>query len=134
MFSELSYWGGMAAMAATCLFALARGGALEKQAGCVIAVAWIASALAPTDLDRPLWAVSVIDLLLLAYFLYHAAFSKRGWPMWAAGFQLLIVATHFAFVRNPALEQWGYLTAYYIWSLLVLVSLFAGTLWRPRLR
>ena len=127
------YIAGFVALGATALAAVLRGGALERQAAAVIVLAWIASALAPLgSRTGPSWAIVAIDGLLLLYLLYQAAFSRRLWPMAGAGFQLLIVATHVAFAVRPGLEQWGYFTAYYLWSWGVLAALAAGALTAQR--
>lgn len=123
------YISGFVALAITALLAFLRGGALEKQAAGLIVLAWLASALAPLGgRIGPSWVIIGIDVLLLIYLLYHAAFSRRLWPVAAAGFQLLIVATHAAFGLRPDLEQWGYFTAYYVWSWGVLAALAVGAL------
>lgn len=129
MLAMTVYISGFVALAIAALAAFVRGGALEKQAAVVVAAAWIASALAPLNgRIGPSWVIVVIDVLLLIYLLYHAAFSRRLWPVAAAGFQLLILATHAAFGLRPDLEQWGYFTAYYVWSWGVLVALAVGAL------
>ncbi|WP_312689567.1 hypothetical protein [Brevundimonas nasdae] len=121
------YLAGFAALGLVSLFAWAKGGALERQAAVVIAGAWLLSAVVPlSGRASPAWSLVAIDVLLLIYLSYLAAFSQRRWPIAAAGFQLLIVANHFAFARNLALEQWAYFTAYYIWSWGVLGALAVG--------
>lgn len=123
------YVAGFVALGLTALLAFVRGGPLEKQAAAVVAAAWIGSALAPLNgRIGPSWVIVAIDVLLLIYLLYHAAFSRRLWPVAAAGFQLLILATHAAFGLRPDLEQWGYFTAYYLWSWGVLAALAGGVL------
>lgn len=121
------YMAGFAALALTCIFAGFRGGALERQAAAVIAAAWLLSAVAPlAGRASPAWVLVAIDVVLLIYLSYQAAFSHRKWPIAAAGFQLLIVANHFVFATNLRLEQWAYFTAYYIWSWGVLIALAVG--------
>lgn len=123
------YIAGFVALALVVGLALVRGGPLERQVAVVVALAWIASALAPLNgRVGPSWAIVAIDAALLVYLLYHAAFSRRLWPIAAAGFQLLIIATHAAFALRLELEQWGYFTAYYLWSWGVLSALAAGAL------
>lgn len=127
------YIAGHVAMALTFLLALWRGGSLEKQVASVVGVAWVASVFAPNDRSNLSWVLLAIDIGLLMYLLYHAAFSRRLWPVAAAGFQLLIVATHTTFGLRDHLEQWGYFTAYYLWSWGVLACIVVGTLRaRPR--
>ncbi|GAA0655525.1 hypothetical protein [Brevundimonas lenta] len=116
-------------MGLTVLLAFLRGGALEKQVAGVVGAAWIASALVPLGgRIGPAWLLVAIDVGLLLYLLYQAAFAKRFWPVVAAGFQLLIVATHATFALRIQLEQWGYFTAYYLWSWGVLACIAVGAL------
>lgn len=116
-------------MGLTILVAFLRGGRLEKEVSVVVGVAWIASALAPLNgRTGPAWVLVAIDVALLLYLLYHAAFARRFWPVIAAGFQLLIVATHATFALRIQLEQWGYFTAYYLWSWGVLACIVTGAL------
>ncbi|MBW8304976.1 MAG: hypothetical protein K0M78_13830 [Brevundimonas sp.] len=133
MLASVSYIAGFFALGFTVLLALFRGGRLEKEVAVVVAVAWLASALAPLNgRVGPAWVLIGIDIALLLYLLYRAAFSRRWWPIFAAAFQLLIVATHFTFAARLQLEQWAYFTAYYLWSWGVLVCLAAGALTTPR--
>ncbi|GAA0627149.1 hypothetical protein GCM10009422_25070 [Brevundimonas kwangchunensis] len=87
--------------------------------------------MAPNDQTNLSWPLFAIDVSLLIYLLYLAVFAKRLWPVAAAGFQLLIVATHVTFAMRPELEQWGYFSAYYLWSWGQLAALAVGA-WRTR--
>ena len=64
--------------------------------------------------------------------IYAALFSGRKWTLWAAAFQILLMANHLAFVRYHLLDQWPYITAYYIWGDLLLIALLVGVLFRER--
>ncbi len=124
----IAYYAGFVALGLTLIIAFWRGGKLEKQVAVVVAIAWLASAFAPNDNLSLSWALFAIDVGLLLYLLYLAAFAKRRWPMLAAAFQLLIVATHVTFAMRLHLEQWGYFTAYYLWSWGVLACIVVGAL------
>ncbi len=126
------YITGFVAVALGVLLALARGDRLEKEAMLVLAAASVASALVPNDGANLSLALFAVDGLLLIYLLYRAAFSGRWWAIGAAGFQMLIVATHVAFAFRPALEQWGYFTSYYLWSWGLLLCIVLGILTRGR--
>lgn len=128
----IAYYAGFVVLALTVLAAFWRGGRLEKQLAAVVAVAWLASAVVPNDQSSLSWPLFAIDVGLVIYLLYHAVFSRRRWPMAAAGFQMLIVATHIAFLLRPHLEQWGYFTAYYLWSWGVLAAILVGSLRTPK--
>jgi uncharacterized membrane protein len=66
--------------------------------------------------------------------LYGVVSSGRRWLIAAAGFQFLVLATHYAFASNLQLEQWGYISAYYVWNIGVIGSLMIGSLTRRRSR
>jgi hypothetical protein len=136
MFALYSYIFGFAFLALTVALAWWRGGRLHKEVATVLAGAWIASALVPVGdrLDPSVW-IWVIDGLLALYFLYRAAFSPGLWIMVVAAFQLLILATHFAFQVRDEMEQWGYFTTYYLWSWGELTAICIGVLRtrRPRI-
>ena len=68
----------------------------------------------------------------MLFLLYLALYSRRRWAIWATAFQFLLLANHLAFVRFHQLEQWAYVTAYYVWGDAVLLSLIGGILWRAR--
>ena len=112
--------------------ALWRGGAQERATAAVLVLTWIGTALAPFDPVRPPWVAIGLDGATMLFLLYLALYSKRRWTVWAAAFQFLLMANHLAFVRFHQLEQWAYVTAYYVWGDAVLLSLIAGVIWRAR--
>lgn len=111
------------------LASLWRGGTWERGVSGLLAAAWIGSALAPFDGANPPWIVIGIDAAVLLVLLYGGLFSTRRWLAAAAGFQFLIVATHLVFAQDRLLEQWAYVSAYYVWNLAVILALAAGVLW-----
>ena len=112
--------------------ALWRGGAQERATAAVLVLTWIGTALAPFDPVRPPWVAIGLDGATMLFLLYLALYSKRRWTVWAAAFQFLLMANHLAFVRFHQLEQWAYVTAYYVWGDAVLLALIAGAIWRAR--
>lgn len=108
------------------LASLWRGGGWERATAGVLVVAWIGSSLAPFDFIHPPWVAIAIDTVVFLFFLYAGLFSGRSWTLAAAGFQFLILATHFVFAQDPRLEQWAYVSAYYVWNFAVILSLAAG--------
>ena len=109
-----------------------RGGGWERATAAVLVVAWIGSTLKPFDFLNPPWVIIGLDGATLLFLLYLALYSKRQWTIWAAAFQFLLMANHLAFVRFPDLEQWAYVSAYYVWGDAVLLSLVVGVLWPAR--
>jgi hypothetical protein len=112
--------------------ALWRGGPWERATAAVLALNWIGTALAPFDPTRPPWVAIGLDGATALFLLYVALYASRRWGIWAAAFQCLLMANHLAFVRFHELEQWAYVTAYYVWGDAVVLSLIAGVLLRRR--
>ncbi|WP_439478110.1 hypothetical protein [Brevundimonas sp.] len=112
--------------------ALWRGGWWERATAAVLVLTWIGTALAPFNRTEPPWVAIGLDGATMLFLLYLALYSKRRWTVWATAFQFLLMANHLAFVRLHELEQWAYVTAYYVWGDAVLLSLIAGVLWRAR--
>jgi len=112
--------------------ALWRGGWWERATAAVLVLVWIGTALAPFNRLEPPWVAIGLDGATLLFLLYLALYSKRQWALWATAFQFLLMANHLAFVRFHELEQWAYVSAYYVWGDAVLLSLLAGTVWPAR--
>lgn len=87
---------GAGVMIAIGLFALAKGGRPERIGAGTMLAAWFLSILSQTYLgyDAVQWPVFLIDLVVLAVFVALVWKSPRSWPVWAAAFQLLAVASH----------------------------------------
>ena len=109
-----------------------RGGRWERATAAVLVLVWIGTTLAPFDSLNPPWVPIGLDGATLLFLLYLALYSRRQWTIWATAFQFLLMANHLAFVRFHELEQWAYVTAYYVWSDAVLLALIAGIFWRER--
>ena len=112
--------------------AIWRGGRWERATAAVLVLVWIGSTLVPFDSLNPPWFIIGLDGATLMFLLYLALYSKRQWTVWATAFQFLLMANHLAFVRFHELEQWAYVSAYYVWGDAVLLSLIAGVLWPAR--
>ncbi len=126
---------GLGLMPLACGFALWRGGGPERRAAIAIAVAWIGSMVVDVDAWRGVqWGIMAIDVLLLVYLGALTVASRRVWLLFATAIQLLIVATHFAFVFDSAVGNLGFFSAYYLWSWLELACLVWGAAVAPRSR
>ena len=113
-------------MAAAC--GIPHSGTAHSRLSCL----WIGTTLAPFDSLNPPWAPIGLDGATMLFLLYLALYSRRQWTIWATAFQFLLMANHLAFVRFHELEQWAYVTAYYVWGDAVLLSLIVGVLWPAR--
>lgn len=109
-----------------------RGGSWERATAAVLILVWIGSTLFPFDSLNPPWVIIGLDGATLLFLLYLALYSKRQWALWATAFQFLLMANHLAFVRFHELEQWAYVTAYYVWGDAVMLALVAGVIWTAR--
>lgn len=114
--------------------AIVRGGSWERAVAFAIIVGGVISAVAPFDHRSPPWFAIGADAGVFLLLLYGVVRSGRRWLIAAAGFQFLVLATHYAFVSNLRLEQWAYISAYYVWSIGVIGSLIIGSLARRRSR
>jgi len=120
----------LASLALTALASLWRGGPWERATATLLIIAWIGTSLAPFDFVNPPWIAIAIDAAVFLFLLYAAVYSDRRWTLAAAAFQFLILATHYVFVQDKRLEQWAYVSAYYVWNLALILSLAVGVVWR----
>lgn len=110
-----------------------RGRGWERATAIILLLNWLGTELGPdfNTIDPP-WFGNFLDGLVCLFMIYAALFSGRTWTLWAAAFQILLMANHLAFIRFHALQQWAYITAYYVWGDLLLVALACGVAFRRR--
>lgn len=77
------------------------------------------------------WAVFLFDAALTTLCLWIALKSRRYWPLFAAGFQVLVMATHLGHAVDARVSGWAYLTAQLAWAYLVLASIGYGAWTAP---
>jgi hypothetical protein len=75
----------------------------------------------------------VIDLTVLAAFLFVALRSNRFWPLWVAGLQLTMSTSHVLKAIELDLLPRAYAAAAIFWSYPILLILAIGT-WRSHQR
>nr|WP_294170969.1 hypothetical protein [uncultured Sphingomonas sp.] len=73
--------------------------------------------------------VALVDLGVLAAFVYVALRSCRFWPLWVAGLQLTTVLAHLLRLISPDLVDIAYQAAMRFWSYPILIIL-AMAAWR----
>ena len=78
------------------------------------------------------WEVFGFDAALLVLYLWLALRSRRHWPLFATGFQVLVVVTHLGRAVDPKVSGWAYITAGLIWAYLVLFTIGYGAWTAPR--
>ncbi|MNH55681.1 hypothetical protein D3C73_74220 [compost metagenome] len=119
-------------LALAALLALIRGSGWERSTAAVLVLGWTLSWLTPFDFKTPPWPAIIADACVFLFLLYGALQSRRLWMAVAAGFQCLVLATHYVFVERLDLDNWAYISAYYVWNIGVIGTLCAASLLRPR--
>lgn len=122
----------LALLIGTAALAVWRGGVWERATAAMLVVIWAGTTLAPFDGSEPPWVAIGLDGATMLFLIYLTIYSGRRWTIWATAFQFLLMANHLAFARFSQLEQWAYVTAYYVWGDAVILSLVCGILWRSR--
>jgi hypothetical protein len=120
---------------ASCGYALWRGRSDER----IIALVCLGATLATRFVSSPLsvrynsveTGLLVIDLVVLASFVFVALRSARFWPLWVAGLQLTTSMAHFMKAIDERLLPLAYGAAIALWSYPILIILAVGT-WRGR--
>jgi hypothetical protein len=131
MFLHFIYqWASLIMLAITVVVGLWRGGSPERVGAVAMVGAWFGTVLVQNSLQR--WGlqtgVMLVDAALLAVLLYLALKTDRWWPMWASGFQAMNVMLHLAVLADAKVWGYSYFVAGAIFSYLVMLSLFLGSL------
>ena len=118
---QLPHWVWPAALMTVCVLAVWRGRDDERLAAGGLLANWaISLVVANSHGEATQWDVLVVDTALLGLYVWLALRSPRHWPLFAAGFQLLIVLTHFGRAADPRVSGWAYLLlltiAYGAWT------------------
>ena len=118
---------GALIMAVICGFAAWTGGRPQRVTAAVIAAAWIGSAaLEDRRYIHPQYAIFVLDVVAAVVFSGLALIWRRSWLMAIAAFQLLTMATHIASMLDTRIWPLAYMTAYLVWSYLLLAAMAWG--------
>jgi hypothetical protein len=118
-------------MLATAAFAVWRGGWAERVVALGMIVDSVAAAILQNNhnlFDTP-WAELALDIAYLGVMLWVALRSNKTWPLFTAGFQLILVVIYFARLAQPHIWAWAEYTAIIIWSYMILIAIAVGT-WR----
>lgn len=131
MFDTLSAQIGAIFVVLICAFAFLKGDEPERIGGGAYVLLWFASLLVQNDVgiyDDQI-GIFIIDVLMLVVLGGLVWRSRRAWPVWASGFQLLIVMSHIVAhidVRPPAM---AFITVINMAGYGVLIALAVGTFW-----
>lgn len=110
-----------------------RGSDNERLAASGVLAGWALSmVVARARSNETQWGVFGVDVILLALFLWIALRSRRFWPLFVAGFQLLMVFTHVARLLDAGVSGWAYLTAKLVWSYLIVLTIAYGAWTAPQ--
>ena len=105
------------AMLVVCGLALLVGRRLERLLAVATIAAWfLSAALQSPDRAGVQWGIFAVDVVYLIVLIGFAMFERRVWILFMTAFQLLVVLTHIAFIVDLTLMQWGFFSAYYLWS------------------
>jgi hypothetical protein len=123
----LTPWFGWSLTAAVCGSAFWRGTPEERiAAGAVLFSAGLTLATRDWSWTGTQWGAFACDVVLFGILTALALRSTRYWPLFAAGFQLLAVATHFGEIVDPGVRAWAYASAQILWTWFVLLAIGAG--------
>lgn len=78
------------------------------------------------------WAVFAFDAALSLLYLWIALRSRRYWPLFAGGFQLLVMITHIGHLIDSRVSGWAYLTAQLVWAYLAMAAIGYAAWTAPR--
>lgn len=130
---QLPSWVWPATLFVICALAVWRGGLEERLAAGANLLAWVLTRLVFADGSELIqWPVLAIDTAFLVLLMWIALRTRRHWPLFAAGFQLLGVVTHLARAADAGVSGWAYLTAALLWNYLVLYAIGYGAWTAPR--
>lgn len=105
------------AMLVICGLVLLVGRRLERLLAVATIAAWFLSAAVQSpDRAGVQWGIFTVDVVYLIILIGFAMFERRVWILFMTAFQLLVVLTHIAFIVDLTLMQWGFFSAYYLWS------------------
>ena len=129
---QLPVWVWPTALMTVCALAAWRGRDEERLAAGAYLANWaLTLVLFKARSEDTQWGVLIVDLALMFVYVWLALRSRRYWPLFAAGFQLLAIVTHLAQTLDEAVSGWAYLTAELVWSYLVLIAIGYGAWTAP---
>lgn len=131
MINTLAAQIGAAVMVLVCAFALLKGDEMERLGAGAYLIGWLATLLVQTEsADRYIvLGLFAIDLIVLFVFVGLAWKSRRAWPIWASGLQLLSVSSHVLRLVERDTPINAFYSVMNLASYGVLATLAIGTFW-----
>ena len=127
----------LALLISVCGYALWRGHRDERLAAVACLGATLATRLVISPISSRYAGIEtgllLVDLAMLATFVWIALRSDRFWPLWVAGLQLTMTMAHFLKAVELDLLPKAYAAAAIFWSYPILLILWIGS-WRGRQR
>ena len=127
----------LALLIGACGYALWRGHRDERIAAAACLGATLATRLVISPISSRYAGIEsgllLVDLAMLATFVWIALRSDRFWPLWVAGLQLTMTMAHFLKAIELDLLPQAYAAAAIFWSYPILLILGIGT-WRGHRR
>lgn len=114
------------------LFAFLKGDKPEKHGAGAYLFAWLATVVVQqgaVQADHAPVAVFLIDLSVLVVFVALAWRSRRPWPVWASGIQLVTVMSHILLLTKTSISVTSLLTVMNLNGYLIIATLAVGTFW-----
>ena len=131
MFQTLYSQLGAIVMIAMCIFAFLKGGDIERLGAGAYLLGWFATMLMQGGMDQSTvpYGMFAIDIGILAVFAGLTWRSRRTWPAWAAGLQLLTVMSHILIMIDTRLPIASLYTVMNLVSYLIIICIAVGTFW-----
>lgn len=122
---------GVTVAVLTVTFAFWKGDEPERLGAAAYAMASLATTMIKGDAlpNSPRWGMMSIELVLLIVFIGLVWHSRRGWLVWAASFQALVVTSHGLVAANLRPPVNAAATVINMSNYGILITLAVGTFW-----
>jgi len=113
------------------VFAFLKGDNPERIGAGAYLMAWFASVLTQGGMGASNipYAMFALDVVVLTVFVGLAWKSRRTWPVWASGLQLLSVMSHILIMIDTRLPITSLYTVMNLNGYLIITCLMVGTFW-----
>lgn len=131
MFDTLYTQIGAVYMLAVLAFAMLKGEEPERAFAGVYLVAWLASMLVQNESDLFHWQplIALLDVVILVVLIGLSWKSTRSWPVWAIGFQLLVLMGLLIPWFDLRMPAWSYFAVVNLGTFGIMACLAVGTFW-----
>lgn len=122
---------GAAATILVVCFAFLKGDEPERIAAAAFALVVLTGTFIQEGAAQggPRWGWMALDIVLLAVFIGIAWHTRRSWPVWATGFQGLIVTGHVLILANLRPPAYAFAAVNNLANYGLLIAMAVGTFW-----